>query len=358
MKFKRILTAVLACVLTLAVYAPAAFAIDSTKHFDFEITADGGSSATIHIGDTITVAVTLTQKNAKETTMFALRDKIIFDGSFFDLVPDSIKTETAGVGNSTEKQTENWSSWVGVSSTALAQKFDGDTWASPTVLVTFQLTAKKAGTSVILHRDHVMSDTTGLDEYDSTATDATVVIRNFPYTDVAVGAWYRKAVEYVSDERLIDGSTATKFDPESALTRGTLVIALYRKDGSPAVSGNSPFTDVTKGTELDKAAAWASDAKIVNGVGDNKFDPNGEITREQIAAMFYRYATFKKSDTSAKGDLSIFTDSGKISSWAKDALVWANGEKLINGNGDGTVAPQGTATRAQVAQILLNYTKR
>ena len=167
--------------------------------------------------------------------------------------------------------------------------------------------------------------------------------------------WYFKAIEYVSAKKLIDPKSSTLFDVSAPMTRAALVTALYRLQGSPTVKEHSVFTDVPAGDPLEMAVVWAYQNGIVNGMSDTIFAPGGSITREQIAAMMFRYAGKFGVSTTAKGDLSVFTDSAKISSWAYDALLWANGMKLINGMGDGTVAPQGTATRAQVAQILLNY---
>jgi hypothetical protein len=352
---KRIVTALLALVLVLAVCAPAVLAVDNSKHYDFTIAVDGKETVAVGVGDVVTVTVTL-KAEGDSFPLYALRDRIIFSNEYFELVPNSL-VAGKGVAVSTEKMTGTWADWTGVNSDALAAKIEGDTWESPITIATFRLKTLKTGTSAILHRESKMSTTNGMDEYDSTAANATVIIRNFPYTDVASAEWYRAAVEYAFDNNLIDGKTGTTFAPESPMTRAMLVTALYRKERSPSGAKAATFTDVPSSGELARAVAWAVEAKITNGIGDNKFDPDGNITREQIAAMFFRYATFKKADTSAKGDLSVFSDASRISDWAKDALIWANGAKIINGNTDGTVAPQGTATRAQVSQILLNYSK-
>jgi hypothetical protein len=140
------------------------------------------------------------------------------------------------------------------------------------------------------------------------------------------------------------------------MTRAMLVAALYRLESSPEVTQFADFSDVTKGTPLSAAVSWASAVGIVNGMGDGSFAPAASITREQIATMFHRYARYKGADISARGDLDVFPDAGEVSGYALDALVWANGAKIINGS-DGMLLPRGTATRAQVAQILYNYSK-
>jgi hypothetical protein len=176
------------------------------------------------------------------------------------------------------------------------------------------------------------------------------------YSDVPEGAWYEDAVSYVMDRRLFDTlGGANKFAPESPMTRAMLAAALYRAQGSPGVTEFADFKDVTRGTPLSAAVSWCRSAGIVNGYEDGSFKPDDEITREQIAVMMYRWASYKKKDLSARGDLSRFPDAGETSNYARDALTWAVGVKIINGMDDGMVAPGGTATRAQVARILSNY---
>ena len=128
---------------------------------------------------------------------------------------------------------------------------------------------------------------------------------------------------------------------------------LYRLENEPAVSGGSAFTDVESGAWYADAVAWAAANDIVNGTSATTFAPNSPITREQMAAILYRYAAYKGYDVSQKADLSGYTDAASISDYAKDALAWANAQKLITGVTDTTLNPQGSATRAQVATILM-----
>ncbi|MDR3294399.1 MAG: S-layer homology domain-containing protein [Clostridiales Family XIII bacterium] len=358
MRVKRLVAAFLACVL-LAV--PSALAADAGRRYDFTLRVNGGGTATVQLGDTVTVTVALTQRGADSITLYALQDRIIYNTAFFQLVEGSltVKDAATGIARGTQQMAGTWAGWTGVYSNALSVNPEGDIWENPTTLVTFQLKTIRAGTSVLLHREHVMSTTTGLDEYESAATDATVIIKDSSaasFSDVQEGAWYYDAVRYVTDRGLFDAKSATAFGADDPMTRAMLVVALYRLEGSPDVE-NSVFTDIVKDTELSRAAAWAHAAGIVQGVGDNRFDPAASITREQTAAMFYRRAAYKKADLSAKGDLTVFTDNAKISAWARDALAWANGAKLVNGMGDGTVNPQGTSNRAQVAQVFYNFSK-
>jgi hypothetical protein len=178
------------------------------------------------------------------------------------------------------------------------------------------------------------------------------------YPDVPETAWYAPAVDYVMGKNLFD-LDGKNFSPNAPMTRAMLVTALYRLEGKPEIRSYADFTDITKGTPLSESVSWAFNAGITTGTGNGStFSPNSSITREQIAAMFYRYAAYKNRSLAVQGDLSAFPDSGEISAYARDALAWANGAKIINGSAqsDGTtlILPQGTATRAQVAQILLN----
>jgi len=181
------------------------------------------------------------------------------------------------------------------------------------------------------------------------------------WSDVASGAWYEPAAEYVMGKGLFDEQGKLLFAPNAPMTRAMFVTALYRLDDKPGFNSYAVFTDVTKGTPLSEAVSWAVEAGVTNGTGDGTtFSPDASITREQIAAMFFRYATYKNQDTSAVGDLKKFPDVKDISAYAVEALTWANGIKLINGStnpngGSDILLPKGTATRAQVAQMLLNY---
>ena len=138
-------------------------------------------------------------------------------------------------------------------------------------------------------------------------------------------------------------------------TRGMIVTLLYRPENEPAVSGAIAFEDVAAGEYYYDAVSWAGANSIVNGYDEDTFGPNNAITREQMATILYRYCQYKGYDVTATGDLSQFTDSNETADWAKTALVWAVEHGLMEGNGDGTINPAGTATRAEVAQMLMNF---
>lgn len=180
------------------------------------------------------------------------------------------------------------------------------------------------------------------------------------FMDVKPGSWYYKSIVYAVSNGLMNGVGDSKFEPEEGMTRAMLVTVLWRYEGSPK-QRPSTFSDVRRGQWYSEAVSWAAKNGIVTGVGDNKFEPDTQITREQIATILYRYAQKKRADTSARGSLSAFPDNGKVNGWAKTALQWCVGEGLIGGtneNGRVYLDPQGTATRAQVATILMRYIEK
>ena len=176
-----------------------------------------------------------------------------------------------------------------------------------------------------------------------------------PFTDVAEGDWFYDAVAYVYENGIMAGTSETIFNPTMELDRAMAAQLFYNLEGKPAVTGDSTFTDVTSGHWAVDAITWAAQNDIVAGIGGGLYDPDSNVTREQFAVMLYKYARFKGYDLTASGDLTQFPDAGSISSWAETALSWANGNELINGNEDGTLAPGGTATRAQAASILAQF---
>ena len=174
------------------------------------------------------------------------------------------------------------------------------------------------------------------------------------FSDVKDSDWFASAVKYVEEKGLMSGTGSGVFSPNTAANRAMIVTILYRLEGSPAVTASSSFTDVASGTYYADAVAWAAQNGIVSGYGNNRFGPTDSITREQLAAILYRYAQYKGNDTTAGADLSAYTDAGTISAYARTALSWASAQKLINGTSTTTLSPRQTATRAQVAQILKN----
>ena len=175
-----------------------------------------------------------------------------------------------------------------------------------------------------------------------------------PFTDVHETDWFYNDVLFVYEEGLFAGTSDTTFSPNAAMTRAMLVTVLYRLEGEPAVSGRSGFSDVTFNSYYEDAVTWAADNGIVNGTSITTFSPNANVTREQMAAILYRYAQYKKYNTAASSSLNGFTDQASVSGYATASLEWAVAEKLVNGSA-GKLMPTGNATRAQVAAILHRF---
>ena len=176
-----------------------------------------------------------------------------------------------------------------------------------------------------------------------------------PFTDVKSGNWFYDAVKYAYEQGLMTGTSATTFAPNGTMNRAMIVTVLYRLEKSPAVTGASKFTDVPAGQWYSDAVTWAAANKIVNGYDETTFGPMNAVTREQLAAILFRYEQVKGlENVTLEENLNRFPDQNKISAYAIPALQWAVGQKIINGNADGTLEPTGTATRAQVAQIFTN----
>ncbi len=175
------------------------------------------------------------------------------------------------------------------------------------------------------------------------------------YSDVKEKRWSHDAVMYVTEKGYMKGVTADRFDPAGSMTRGMFVTVLWRKEGSPEVGFRPDFSDVKAGKYYSKAVIWAKDNGIVSGVSDTKFDPDGKITREQLATMLYRYCSVKNLIVDERGDVSAFSDRGSIHSYASDAMSWAVGKKLIGGVTKDKLDPRGFATREQVATILKRF---
>ena len=179
-----------------------------------------------------------------------------------------------------------------------------------------------------------------------------------PFADVSGSDWFYNDVRYVYEKGIMDGTGADRFSPNAPLTRAMIVTILYRMAGSPSVSGSSDFTDVATGKWFAKAVAWAAANGIVNGYGSGLFGPNDPVTREQLAAILYRYAVYGgMTAVTLEENLGGFADTAQLSAYAIQAMNWAVGQGLINGSGSNLV-PKAQATRAQVAAIIHRYLER
>lgn len=180
----------------------------------------------------------------------------------------------------------------------------------------------------------------------------------FPFTDVPETAWYYDSVVYVYTHGLMNGTGPTTFQPNAPTTRGMVVTILYRMEGSPEAASWSPFGDVDPNAYYAAPVAWAAWNGIVNGYSATTFGPQDRVTREQLAAILYRYAEYKGCEVSQRGDLTQFVDAGQIHTYAREALSWANRMELIQGKGKGILDPRGLAARAQVAAMLQRFQEK
>jgi len=189
------------------------------------------------------------------------------------------------------------------------------------------------------------------DEENTESTETT----ELNFTDVKETDWFFKGVEYVVDKGVMSGVYENQFDPSGKLTRAMLVQMLYNMESRPAYDAENAFMDVPVGQWYTDAVIWANDAKIVSGMGEDLFAPNMEITREQMVVMLYNYAKYRGYDVTASADLSKFADNASVSTWAQPAMQWAVAEGYISGMGDSQLAPQGTATRAEIASVIMRF---
>ncbi len=175
------------------------------------------------------------------------------------------------------------------------------------------------------------------------------------FSDVKTSRWSYGAIKYAVEKGYMNGIGGGKFDPAGSMTRGMVVTVLYRREGSPEVTFRNDFSDVKAGKYYSDAVIWAKDEGVVNGITETTFEPNGKITREQLATMLSRFSERCLVSVPDRADLSGYPDADKIHNYAKDAMAWANEANLIKGMSDGTLSPRGNATREQFATILKRF---
>ena len=176
-----------------------------------------------------------------------------------------------------------------------------------------------------------------------------------PFSDVNVGSWYSEEVEYCYENGLMLGTSLTTFGPNDEMSRGMLATVLYRSAGTPAIKGNLPFSDVPASKYYTKAVTWAYEQGIVNGITPIHFEPNRNITREQLVTIFYRYAQANGLKADGKAGLTGYADSRAISGYALDAYQWAVAEGIMIGTSGTTLSPRSNVTRAQCAAVIARY---
>ena len=179
-----------------------------------------------------------------------------------------------------------------------------------------------------------------------------------PFTDISEKDWFYGDVMFVYENGLMLGTSKTLFSPHGTVMRGMMATILWRMEGSPVPKGKNSFTDVEAGKWYADAITWTAENGIFAGYGKDKFCPDDPITREQLAAIFYRYADYKGYDLTVKGDLDKFKDADKITDYAKTAMQWAVGSGLVKGKSGNLLDPQGTATRAEIAAMLHRFIEK
>ena len=224
----------------------------------------------------------------------------------------------------------------------------------------YAFSAAESGYDTGISLDQVVMDYI-TEELDGTVTAAAYGqtanrIHTISYNDVTAGDWFTPDVIYVTLTGLMNG-TGDGFSPNNNINRAQLVTVLYRMAGQPEVTGENPFTDVPDGQWYTDAVLWAAENNITDGTSETTFSPNNPLTREQMATFFYRFANFEAGEPiEVTGDLSGYTDADLVADYAVDAMTWAVGEGVISGIGNNTLAPDNTASRAQMATVLTRYT--
>lgn len=211
-----------------------------------------------------------------------------------------------------------------------------------------------AGTDVTLAAASESVQWMGEGQWTVTAGDPVVLPVSLPFADVGQDAWYHDDVAYVYERGLFDGVTGTSFSPTGKMQRCMMTTVLHRLAGKPAVDYTALFSDIPDGQWYTAGTIWAGRYGVVTGVGDGRFSPFANVTRQEIAVILYRYAGQIGCDVSRSADLSQFGDSGAVASWGREAISWAVGAGIINGN-DGLLLPYGDATRAEVAAMLHRF---
>ena len=176
-----------------------------------------------------------------------------------------------------------------------------------------------------------------------------------PFKDTANNAWWHDGIHYCVQQGLMNGVASDQFAPNGTTTRAMIVTILWRMEGSPATSYGMSFTDVPAGQWYTEAIRWAQSTGVVTGYDAKTFGPNDNVTREQLAAILYRYTAHKGGDVSKRSTLAQFTDVNQISSWALENIQWANAVGMVNGRTNTTIVPKGNATRAEAASMIQRF---
>lgn len=356
---KRVFSLTLILSLVFALCVPCAGAAN-TLDLIYDLTVDVSDTATVKPGDIVTVSFRIQRADAA-TDNFSIRvlqNEIIYDQNFYEYVPGSAKAVKGGANALFQTRTDGTHI---IKASYLSP--NGGSFVPGEVFCTFQLRVIGTAGSGWISCDWDCAKaydgknvSCAVNDGDNDPTADVRLTSNgacHTFTDVKNADWYHSAVDYVSQRGLMGGVGNNTFSPNSTMTRAMLVTVLHRLSGSPATTGTNPFTDVPNGQWYTDAVIWANENNVVTGYGNGKFGTNDSVTREQIATIMCRYAKQRGMDVSKTVSLAQYGDATKISSWAKDAMTWANAVGLITGRTTTTLVPQGTATRAEVATMLM-----
>ena len=355
---KKRAKAALAALLLFFMLCVPALAADGSRSFSFSLTSDNGSTITANLGSEFTLDFTLRRTDSEEEwAMYAWQTEIAYDAEAFEIVEGSV-TVPDGVGSSLHLSGSTGKLYFNDFSFSKS----GDSYPAVLEGCSFRLRViGPGGEYSIRNTNYKVSTKGGTDTYAVEAKDLTVTVRSVRaserFSDVPAGSWYEEAIGFVTDRGLFQGTSDTTFSPELSMTRAMLVTVLWRLDGKPDSAAADGFDDVPGDQWYSEAVSWAAANGIVDGYGDGRFGPDDPITREQMAVILYRYCAVKGYETSEPADISRYDDAESVSSWAREAMCWANAAGLITGMTETTLAPKETATRAQVATILMRFVR-
>ena len=330
-------------------------ATDDSQSFRYTLLSEGQSSVRVEAGQEVTVTVTLSRTDADEDwTMYAWQTEVAFDQNAFELVEGSVVT-ASGTGSSIHPGTEE----TRVYFNAYSLSRSGRSYPASREVGSFKLRAKSAGNYTIHNENYKVSTAGGQDRYRCDKADLTVSVAAVSvlerFGDVSADDWFADSVRFAVERGLFEGVSDAEFAPDWDMTRAMLVTVLHRLEGSPLPPASSGFQDVPPDAWFTDAVTWARYRDIVKGYSATEFRPDHPVSREQLATILYRYAEYKGYEVNSRIDDSRYYDGGAVSSWAAEAMSWANASGLIVGRTETTLNPGDTATRAEVATILMRF---
>jgi len=364
--------------LVLAISLPA-LAVDNSRTYSFQLTSNGSNTAAVKVGDVITVQFTLAADNSY--ALYAMQDEIMYDSSKLQYVNGSLSM-TGGFKSGFRDMEE--SVYKKVLMNYVSASVDGEVQGASVVIGSFKLQAIASGTTTVSNQDYYCTTKTGANNYKSAASDLTVTISSssggggtggggsggggvdigdteIPTTGETTGGyfddvlsthWAYNYVEYLATLGIVHGKSAALFCPEDNITRAEFVTILARMSGDtlPSYSGN--FNDVASASYYAQAVSWAVANGITNGTSANIFSPNSNITRQDMAALIYRYAVYKGYSFATVNAAVNFIDQADIASYALTAVSTMQQANIINGYSDNSFKPLGNANRAESAKML------